>query len=116
MQPCHLLNVCEPWEIGIGHPSHCAPQVLENEYLRAMRSSNFSPDIPVYVASGLLSYGAIDGESRGCGALALCAGSLIAGHASCLHQPNLCPFLRQPAPALRSTAERDQTTKGSRVV
>ncbi len=35
--------------------------MLENEYLRAMRSSNFTANVPVYVASGLLTYGAHDG-------------------------------------------------------
>lgn len=37
-------------------------QVLENEYLRSMRANRFSPNVPVYVASGLLTYGADDGE------------------------------------------------------
>lgn len=36
-------------------------QVVENEYLRAMRANEFSWDVAVYVASGLLTYGADDG-------------------------------------------------------
>lgn len=36
--------------------------MLENEYLRAMRANKFSAHMPVYVASGLLTYGADEGE------------------------------------------------------
>lgn len=38
-----------------------ALQALWNAYVQAMRQAGFSRDTPMYVASGLLTYGASDG-------------------------------------------------------
>ncbi len=37
-------------------------QAVWNAYVASMRQAGFKPDVPMYVASGLLTYGASDGE------------------------------------------------------
>lgn len=68
---CGYLISLSPWvryqcdECGLREnviATALVSQVLENEYLRAMHANHFSPDIPVYVASGLLTYGADEGD------------------------------------------------------
>lgn len=39
----------------------CNPQAVWNAYVGSMRQAGFTADIPMYVASGLLTYGANDG-------------------------------------------------------
>ncbi len=51
---------CGPYTLSVRVPLHGA-QVVWRKYIQAMRQAGFGAGVGVYVASGLLTYGASQG-------------------------------------------------------